>query len=105
MYFTFTAGAGTLADNNPFIDQMEGKFRAVIEVRKATDEELPLVYDLMLRAFEEFRGALDPPSAALTESLEDVQAIVRRGGAILAFLDGEITGAPRYEIMEDHVYC
>ena len=62
-----------------------------------------MVHEIMLRAFEEYRGVLDPPSAALSEPalLED-----REGeGALLALLDGEAAGSARYSVKQDHIYC
>jgi len=76
----------------------------MIEVREATIEEIPLVRQIMLEAFEEYRGVLDPPSGALTETLEETLANVARGGAILAFVSGEAVGSGRYERMPDHLY-
>ena len=77
----------------------------MLDVRGATDEEMAIVHQIMLDAFEEYRGALDPPSGAHTETLDDVRASAAEGGAILAILDGISVGSARYEFKADHVYC
>ena len=77
----------------------------MIEVRIATAEEWPLVHQIMLEAFEEYRGVLDPPSAALSETLEDVRSSVANGGSLLAFMEGQPAGSARYALHEDHAYC
>lgn len=77
----------------------------MIQVREAKKSEWPLVRQIMLEAFEEYRGVLEPPSAALSETPEDVKASLAKGGALLAFLDGNPGGSTRYEIHEGYVYC
>jgi len=76
----------------------------VVEVRDATLEEMPLVRRIMQESFEEYRGLLDPPSGALTETLEGMLESVKGGGAILVFVSGEPVGSARYERMVDHLY-
>lgn len=77
----------------------------VIEVRNATEDELPLVRRIMQEAFEEYRGVLEPPSGALTETLEDVRASAAKGGAVLAFLNDDPVGSARYELRDGYIYC
>ncbi len=86
------------ADGTRYLNQ-------VIKVREATPDEMPVAWRIMLAAFEEYRGALEPPSGALTESLDEFKASAARGGAALAFISGEAVGSARYEFMPDHVYC
>ncbi len=76
----------------------------MIQVRKAKEGELGLVMQIMQAAFEEYRGNLEPPSGALTETLDDVRGSAARGGAVLAFHDGVAVGSARYELRGDHVY-
>lgn len=78
--------------------------RVVVEVRAATIEEAELVHAIMLSAFEEYRGVLDPPSGALTETVENVREEMAKGGALLAFSEGEPAGSARYALMSDHIY-
>ena len=41
-----------------------------IELREATTADLPTLLVLVHKAFEEYRGRLDPPSGAHDETLE-----------------------------------
>ena len=77
----------------------------MLEIREATEVELALVRRIMLEAFEEYRGVLEPPSGAITETLEDVRSSAAKGGAILAFLEGEPVASARYERREGYLYC
>lgn len=77
----------------------------MIEVRIAGESELPVVHEITLKAFEEFRDKLDPPTGALYETIDEVRALAVTGGAILAFLDGVPTGSARYALNGDHLYC
>lgn len=77
---------------------------AVVEVRAATIEEAELVHAIMLSAFEEYRGVLDPPSGALTETVANVRDEMAKGGALLAIVCGEPAGSARYALMSDHIY-
>lgn len=76
-----------------------------ITVRLASDQEMDLVHEIMLLAFEEYRGVLDPPSGAHQESVEDVRRSAAKGGALLALLDGEPVGSARFEVRGEHVFC
>jgi PPOX class probable F420-dependent enzyme len=59
----------------------------------------------MRRAFEEYRGSLQPPSSALDETLDDVRAAMARGGAFVA-RDGEtVVGSARYQLRPGHAYA
>ena len=77
----------------------------VIEVRRATKEELPVVHEITLAAFEEYRGAVDPPPSAIDETYEEVEASFATDEIILALLDGEPAGSIRLSFRDDHIYC
>lgn len=77
----------------------------MIEIRAAALDEIPLVRQLVLDSFEEYRGKLDPPSGVHSETLEETTEVIARGGAILAFASGEPVGTARYELKSDHLYC
>jgi ribosomal protein S18 acetylase RimI-like enzyme len=51
----------------------------------------------MQRAFAEYVGVLPVDSGATSETLEDVLAVMRQGGAVLAFLGGEAVGCARFK--------
>ncbi len=67
-------------------------------------EAAPLVRELMLAAFEEYRGNLVVPSSAHDESVDDVVAHLSAGGGVVARCDGETIGSGRYEWREGYVY-
>ncbi|MCA1647616.1 MAG: GNAT family N-acetyltransferase [Chloroflexi bacterium] len=50
----------------------------------------------MRQAFAEYTGALPVESGAHVESMADVQAAMRQGGAVLAYLGSEAVGCARY---------
>jgi len=59
----------------------------------------------MQRAFEQYRGTLQPPSSALDETLDDVRAAIARGGAFVA-RDGEsVVGSARYQFRPGYTYA
>lgn len=76
----------------------------MITVTDATVEQAPLVHRLMIAAFEEYRGVLDPPSGAHVETVDDVIEAMGEGGAVLAWLDGEAIGSGRWKVDGDHIY-
>jgi hypothetical protein len=49
-----------------------------ITVRRVGIEQMSEVRRMMQVAFEEYRGRLVPPSGALTETLEEVRAVINR---------------------------
>jgi len=73
-------------------------------IRLARPDEAALVHHLTQLAFEEYRGQLEPPSAALAESEADVAAALAAGGAVLAFSGQQAVGAARFVPQGDHFY-
>lgn len=55
-----------------------------IALREATAADAPLIRDLIVAAFEEYRAWLVPPSSAVRETSESVGARLVQGGAFLA---------------------
>ncbi|MCA9324704.1 GNAT family N-acetyltransferase, partial [Candidatus Saccharibacteria bacterium] len=60
--------------------------------------------NLVVDAFEEFKGKLDPPSGAHLETPEKIAAKMTKGGALLAYADGEIAGCVLYYPEESALY-
>lgn len=58
----------------------------------------------MRQAFAEYEGVLLVPSSAHAESVEDVRAAMERGGAVLAFWEGNVAGSARYRVDPDVLY-
>ncbi|MDI6871510.1 MAG: GNAT family N-acetyltransferase [Bacillota bacterium] len=76
-----------------------------VEIRLATPEEAPLVHSVTLDAFAEYRN-LPTPSGALSESLEDVEGLMREGveQAALCLVDGVAVGSVRFLRSKDGLY-
>lgn len=70
----------------------------------ARAEDATLVHRLTQAAFEEYRGQLEPPSAALDETEAMVATALAKGGVLLAFVGDEAAGAARYLPEDDHLY-
>ena len=75
-----------------------------LAVRRARPDELDLVHEIMRAAFAEYEGVLPVASGANSESVSDVRRAVARGGAVLAFHDGQPVGSARFELVPDAVY-
>jgi len=75
-----------------------------IRVRLAILDEAPLVRRIMQAAFAEYQGTLPVDSGAHTETVDDVLAVMRRGGAVLAHDDAEPVGSARYTLEAEAVY-
>jgi ribosomal protein S18 acetylase RimI-like enzyme len=58
----------------------------------------------MLEAFEEYRAVLQPPSSSHAESVADVQRVMARGGAVLAWANATPIGSARFLLEPDHLY-
>jgi len=75
-----------------------------LHIERAGIEQAHLVHRIMLEAFAEYIGVLQPPSGSTSESLEDVERVIRQGGAVLAWLDSLPVGAGRFLPYPEHLY-
>lgn len=62
------------------------------------------VLQVILGAYAEFRGKLEPPSGAFAESEKSIQAKLDKGGAIKASANRELIGCVIYEPQGDFMY-
>jgi ribosomal protein S18 acetylase RimI-like enzyme len=76
----------------------------MLTVTQATPEQASLVYDIMLEAFEEYRGKLDPPSGVFAETIDSVLHVMSEGGALLARENDVAVGSMRFIFKPDHLY-
>lgn len=76
----------------------------VLRISDASDEQIPLVYEIMQSAFAEYLGVLDPPSGVHAETLDETKQAVSRGGALLAWLDEQAVGSSRYLFHDESCY-
>ncbi len=63
-----------------------------------------MVHAIMRAAFAEHQGTLPVDSGAHTESVDDVRAVMERGGAILCFLDDIAVGSARFTVEPSELY-
>ncbi|WP_248926855.1 GNAT family N-acetyltransferase [Paenibacillus hamazuiensis] len=75
-----------------------------VHIKLASEEDAAIVRRIMLEAFEEYRGKLNPPSGALKETVDDVLGKMRSGGAVIAWNGAEAVGSARYEAREGYIY-
>ena len=78
--------------------------RLPIVLREATPEDIPTLLRLVHTGFAEYRGRLDPPSGAETETADSLSKALRLGSAAVACLDTEIVGCVFYSPEEEHLY-
>jgi GNAT superfamily N-acetyltransferase len=76
-----------------------------MEIKIAEESDVPVVYRLMLEAFEEYRS-LDVPSSAINESLEPLQIAIKSNSekALLCSINGDPLGSCRFTMKEDTLY-
>jgi len=75
-----------------------------MRITLAGPDDATLVHGIMLAAFAEYRGVLDPPSSAHAETVTDVVHALAAGGGALAWLGAEAVGSARYGRQPDHLY-
>lgn len=74
-------------------------------IRLAKVEEAPIIYKLMLQAFEEYRR-MEIPSSALNETLHDIDEALRSHSeqALIYELDENPVACCRFQLKEDCLY-
>lgn len=77
---------------------------ATIQLRLAESNELGLVHAIIQAAFAEYVGQFDPPSSALSETLEDVRRKAGEGGAVIAWEGETAIGATLFTLRPDYFY-
>ncbi len=59
----------------------------------------------MKAAYAEYVGLLEPPSGADFETVEDVAAKIKNGGALIAWIGSEAVGSARFEFRGEALYA
>jgi len=75
-----------------------------VAVRAATPGDAALILYLIHESFAAYRGWLQPPSSSADESVDSIGALLARGGAALAFIEGEAAGAVLWQPKADSLY-
>ena len=73
-----------------------------VDVFPACERQAELIYRIMRAAYAEYEASADVPFAAHCETIEDVRAAVREGGAVLAHFEGVAIGSARFRFDEAH---
>ena len=66
-------------------------------LREAAEEDVAVLLRLLLGAFQEYEGVLDPPSGGHFETIDTVRKKLAAGSAVLATIGGEPAGFAFYE--------
>ncbi len=77
---------------------------AAPSVREARRDEAELLHDLLLRAFKEYEGRLDPPSGVHAETVASVRSKIGEGGALVCEAGGVIAGCVFYAPKASYLY-
>lgn len=94
-------------DRLPFAYGLDALFRALfdeVRITVATPDDAPLVHRIMRESFAEYENVLIPPSGANHETVEDVQAAMQQGGAVLAWIGDVPVASARFKIEPDDFY-
>lgn len=75
-----------------------------MSVRVAASADAPLIHRIMRTAFAEYENVLEPPSGGTRESVAEVEAVLARGGGVVAWMGEEAVGAARWERRGDALY-
>ena len=75
-----------------------------IIIRPATEADAPAIHELTFEAFTKYSQDLGRPVAALSETVEDVIADMRRKRIFVGLLDGRTVGSVRYELLGELAY-
>lgn len=67
-------------------------------------EAVSTLLSILIRAFEQFRETLIPPSSAFKETEASILKKLEQGGGFLACVDGQAVACVLYELREDYVY-
>ncbi len=73
-------------------------------VREARSDEAALVHDLLVRAFREYEGRLDPPSGVHAETVASVRSKMEEGGALVCEIGGVVAGCVFYAPKAGYLY-
>jgi len=73
-------------------------------LRAATEADIPAIVAIIHAAFEEYDGAIDPPSGAHKESAEKIRAKLATDHAVLALLGGRAVACVLYRDEGTYMY-
>lgn len=66
--------------------------------------DAPIVHQLMIEAFTEYKNKI-PPTSALNETVDSItEALINGEQALITYIDDEPVGMLRYQVTNDGVY-
>ena len=77
---------------------------SAVVVREATRQDVPVLLKLIHTAFEEYRGQLDPPSGAHSDTARLLNLYLQVERALIAEVGGEPAGCVFYHISDRSLY-
>jgi ribosomal protein S18 acetylase RimI-like enzyme len=75
-----------------------------IQFVEATEEDSATLLRLLLTAFQEYDGMLDPPSGGHAETIDSVRSKLAAGSAVLATAEGEPVGFAFHQPQDTYIY-
>ena len=75
-----------------------------VTLRTATEHDVPAIVAIIHAAFQEYDGAIDPPSGAHKESAEKIRAKMTTDCAVLALLGQQAVGCVLYRDEGTYMY-
>ncbi len=75
-----------------------------IQLRNATDKDIPAIANVIALAFEEHRGKLELPSSSLNKTPESVRQELQSATAIVALANDKMIGCVFYSVKDDYIY-
>ena len=73
-------------------------------LREATIDDAPAITAVLMAAFEEYRGRLEPPSGAHGETVEKVREKMWAARVVLAQAGDQVIGCVFYELSSRRIY-
>ncbi len=73
-------------------------------VREAHGGDVELLRDILMRAFREYEGRLDPPSGVHSETAASLGDKLKAGGALICAVGGSVAGCIFYAPKADYLY-
>lgn len=75
-----------------------------VAIYHAQAGDAALLHQLLLRAFSEYDGRLDPPSGANNETVESIALRLGEGGALICRRNDLAVGCLFHAVKSDHLY-
>ncbi|MDF9759578.1 ribosomal protein S18 acetylase RimI-like enzyme [Peribacillus simplex] len=75
-----------------------------MEIKFAEVSDAPIIHDLMIKAFMEYKDEV-PPSSALEETVQSVLIALKDGEqGLISYVDNQPVGMVRFQLKEDGLY-